>query len=87
MSNNYAIGLLVEQHHAELRNEAAQDRLARLARLGQSRQPRWWERLMLSRSLNRSLGSATQRRLPAVSAPRVGRHRPTATVAAGDSPC
>ncbi len=34
MSNHYAIGLLVEQHHAELRNEAAQDRLARLARLG-----------------------------------------------------
>ena len=25
MSNHYAIGLLVEQHHAELRNEAAQD--------------------------------------------------------------
>ena len=50
MSNHYAIGLLVEQHHAELRNEAAQDRLARLARLGQPRQPRWWERLMLSRS-------------------------------------
>ena len=69
MSNHYAIGLLVEQHHAELRNEAAQDSLARLARLGQSRRPRWWERLMLSRSHTPS------------------RPRPTAAVAAGDSPC
>jgi len=69
MSNHYSVGLLVEQHHADLRNEAAQDRLARLARLGQSRRPHWWERLMLSRS-----------HTPV-------RHRPTATVAAGDSPC
>jgi len=69
MSNQYATSLLVEQHHAELRNEAAQDRLARLARLGQPRRTRWWERLMLS--------GAAQR----------GVHRPTATVAAGDSRC
>jgi hypothetical protein len=69
MSNHYAIGLLVEQHHADLRNEAAQDRLGRLARRGEPRQRRWWERLMLSRS-----------HTPA-------RPRPTATVAAGDSPC
>ena len=75
MSNHYAIGLLVEQHHAELRNEAAQDRLARLARLGQSRRPRWWERLMLSRS----------RRTPPVDGRSTG--TATATVAAGDSPC
>lgn len=87
MSNHYAIGLLVEQHHAELRNEAAQDRLARLARLGRPRQTRWWERLMLSRAQNRARATATERRLPAVAAHRVRRHRPTATVAAGDSPC
>jgi hypothetical protein len=86
MSNDYAIGLLVEQHHAELRNEAAQDRLARLARLGQSRRPHWWERLMLSRSQG-ARAAATRRRPQPVAAPRVGRHRPTATVAAGDSPC
>ena len=71
MSNHYAIGLLVEQHHAELRNEAAQDRLGRLARRGKPRRPHWWERLMLSRSHT----------LPTPA------HRPTATVAAGDSPC
>lgn len=69
MSNHYATSLLIEQHHLELRNEAAQDRLARLARSGRTRRPRWWERLMLSRS-----------HTPV-------RHRPTATVAAGDSPC
>ena len=84
MSNHYAIGLLVEQHHAELRDEAAQDRLARL---GQSRQPRWWERLMLSRAQDRARATATQRRPQPVAAPRAGQHRPTATVAAGDSPC
>ena len=75
MSNHYAIGLLVEQHHAELRNEAAQDRLGRLARLGQTRRPRWWERLMLSRS------QATAARF------HTPGPRPTVTVAAGDSPC
>ena len=85
MSNHYAVGLLVDQHHAELRNEAAQDRLARLARLGQPRQPRWWERLMLSRAQN-DLRATAARRQP-VAAPRAGQHRPTATVAAGDSPC
>ena len=84
MSNHYAIGLLVEQHHAELRDEAAQDRLARL---GQSRQPRWWERLMLSRAQDRARATATQRLPQPVGAPRAGLHRPTATVAAGDSPC
>ncbi|HEY5785363.1 MAG TPA: hypothetical protein VIT65_11345 [Microlunatus sp.] len=66
MSNHYATSLLVEQHHAELRNEAAQDHLARLARLGGPRRTHWWERLMRF---------------------RVHAHRPTATVAAGDSPC
>ncbi len=66
MSNHYAVSLLVEQHHAELRNEAAQDRLGRLARQGRPRRPHWWERLMLPHS-------------PAP-------HRPTVTVAAGDSP-
>ena len=76
MSNHYAVGLLVEQHHAELRNEAAQDRLARLSRLGQSRRPRWWERLMLTRSQVTAARSHTP-----------GRPRPTVTVAAGDSPC
>jgi len=76
MSNHYAIGLLVEEHHAELRDEAAQDRLARLSRLGQSRRPRWWERLMLSRSQATPARSHTP-----------GRSRPTVTVAAGDSPC
>jgi hypothetical protein len=77
MSNDYAIGLLIEQHHAELRDEAAQVRLARLARLAQlakPRRPRWWERLMLARSST----------LPA---PGGGSRRPAATVAAGDSPC
>jgi hypothetical protein len=87
MSNDYAIGLLVEQHHAELRNEAAQNRLARLARLGRSRRPRWWERLMPSRSQDRARATATGRRTQPVAAPRVGQHRPTAAVAAGDSPC
>lgn len=82
MSNHYAIGLLVEQHHAELRDEAAQDRLARLARRGWTRQPRWWERLMLSRSHGHAGTPA-----PAVTAPRGASRRPTATVAAGDSPC
>jgi hypothetical protein len=77
MSNDYAIGLLIEQHHAELRDEAAQARLARLARpaqLDKPRRPRWWERLMLARSST----------LPA---PGGGSRRPAATVAAGDSPC
>ena len=83
MSNHYAIGLQVEQHHAELRNEAAQDRLARLSRLGQSRRPRWWERLMLSRSQATPARSQTT---PARSH-TPGRSRPTVTVAAGDSPC
>ena len=61
MSNHYATELLVSQHQAELRHEADQDRLARLARhggpargprsdgSGRSR-PRWWERLRLLRS-------------------------------------
>ena len=79
MSNHYAVGLLVEQHHAQLRSEAAQDRLARLARLGQPRQPRWWERLMLSRSLT-PVPHTPVSHTPA-------RPRPTATVAAGDSRC
>jgi hypothetical protein len=74
MSNHYAVSLLVEQHHAELRTEAAQERLGRLARQGQLRRPHWWERLMVSRSAE-------------VAAPRRAAHRPTATAAAGDSPC
>lgn len=77
MSNDYAIGLLIEQHHAELRDEAAQVRLARLARpaqLDKPRRARWWERLMLARS-------------SALPAPGGGSRRPAATVAAGDSPC
>jgi hypothetical protein len=74
MSNHYAISLLVEQHHAELRDEAAQARLARPAQLDKPRRPRWWERLMLARSST----------LPA---PGGGSRRPAATVAAGDSPC
>ena len=82
MSNHYAIGLLVEQHHADLRNEAEQQSLARLARLGQSRRLRWWERLMLSRSHGQAATPATE-----VTVPRRASHRPTATVAAGDSPC
>ena len=82
MSNHYATSLLIEQHHLELRNEAAQDRLARLARSGRTRRPRWWERLMLSRSHVLAGPPA-----PEVTAPRRASHRPTATVAAGDSPC
>ena len=74
MSNDYAIGLLIEQHHAELRDEAARARLARLAQLDKPRRPRWWERLMLARS-------------SALPAPGGGSRRPAATVAAGDSPC
>ena len=73
MSNHYAVSLLVDQHHAELRNEAAQDRLARLARQGRPRRPHWWERLMLPHSRSHSHSP--------------GPHRPTVTVAAGDSPC
>ena len=75
MSNHYATELLVSQHQAELRHEADQDRLARLARhggpargprsdgSGRSR-PRWWERLRLFRSP--ALGSPA--RTPSASA-------------------
>jgi hypothetical protein len=82
MSNHYAISLLVEQHHAELRDEAAQDRLARLTRAGRPRRARWWERLMLSRAV----APAGPQTGTEAAARRVS-HRPTATVAAGDSPC
>ena len=71
MSNHYAVGLLVEQHHAELRNEAAQDRLARLCPA----------RTVASATL---VGAADAVPFPARPCPRP---RPTATVAAGDSPC
>ncbi len=84
MSNHYSIGLLVEQHHADLRQEAAQERLARLARQGGPRRRRWWERLMLSRTPAPAALRGASHRPPA--APRRASHRPTATVAAGDSP-
>ena len=50
MSNHYAIGLLDRAAPRRAAERGAQNRLGRLARLGQPRQPRWWERLMLSRS-------------------------------------
>ncbi|HEY5980101.1 MAG TPA: hypothetical protein VIT41_10745 [Microlunatus sp.] len=87
MSNDYAISLWIEQHHAELRHEAAQERLARHARRGHERRPRWWERLTLSRP------HRAARRDVAPNETHAGRpfggRRPTATAtaAAGDSPC
>lgn len=71
MSNDYVTGLLVQDRLAEFRHEAEQDRLAREARVGQPRR-RWWERLMLFRTSQKS---------------RTITHRPAATVVAGDSPC
>jgi hypothetical protein len=47
MSTEYATKLMIDQHLADLRQESEQNRLARLAR---PRRPRWWERLMLSRT-------------------------------------
>jgi hypothetical protein len=85
MSNHYSIGLLVEQHHADLRQEAAQERLARLARQGGPRRRRWWERLMLSRTPAPAAPRNASNRPPATRRP-TATHRPTATVAAGDSP-
>ena len=82
MSNHYATSLLVEQRHLELQNEAAQDRLARLARSGRTDQPHWWRRLMPFRSRVLDGTPASEG-----SAPRRASHRPTATAAAGDSPC
>ena len=84
MSNHYATELLVSQHQAELRHEADQDRLARLARhggpargprsdgSGRSR-PRWWERLRLFRSP--ALGSPARTPSASATAPRWGRSR------------
>ncbi|GAA3706584.1 hypothetical protein GCM10022204_25500 [Microlunatus aurantiacus] len=81
MSNHYATELLVSQHQAELRHEADQDRLARLARhggpargprsdgSGRSR-PRWWERLRLFRSP--ALGSPARTPSASATAPPVG---------------
>jgi hypothetical protein len=74
MSNDYATTLLVNQRIADLHHEAEQDRLGRLARQGQPRARRWWERLMLFRS-----GSPTTAAADAA-------HRPAATVVASNSP-
>lgn len=75
MSNDYATTLLVNQRIADLHHEAEQDRLGRLARQGQSRPRRWWERLMLFRSGSRTTAAAD------------AAHQPVATVVASDSPC
>jgi hypothetical protein len=71
MSHDYITGHLIEERMADLRHEADQDRLARIARPGQPRRSRWWERLMLFRTRPEA-GTAA--------------HRP-ATVAVGNSPC
>lgn len=73
MSNDYVTTLLVNQRMADLQQEAAQRRLARLTRAGLPRRRPWWEPLMLFRTRGRRAAAA---RGPAA-----------ATVAAGDSPC
>lgn len=50
MSNDYVAKMLIDQRLADLRQEAEQERLARLVRRGQPQRRHWWERLMLSRS-------------------------------------
>jgi hypothetical protein len=72
MSHDYIASLLIAERMADLRHEADQDRLARLARTGQPRRPRWWERLMLFRTR------------PAAG---TGSHRHAAAVAVGNPPC
>ena len=49
MSNDYVAKMLIDQRLADLRQEAEQERLARLVRREQPQRRRWWERLMLFR--------------------------------------
>lgn len=73
MSNDYVTTLLVNQRMADLQQEAAQRRLARLTRAGQPRPRPWWEPLMLFRTRGRRAAA--------------GRGPAAATVVAGGSPC
>ena len=50
LNSDYAIQMLAHQHHQELLDEAANERLARIALSG--RQP-WWRRLLARRATSR----------------------------------
>lgn len=87
MSSEYVIAKWIEQHTAELRQEAQLDRLARLVRAGRPRP--WWERLMLFRS--RAAVSRSNSRLEAQphtsQRPQSDPAPAQPAIAIGDVPC